>query len=205
MRNPKLEMLAQLDERLRQLKVQYDMFFAGSRPLPPTEDRKRFEADLRELEKSRIRDNAVRFRFNNLMNKYTVMRELWGRRLREKEEGPVDYRKRAAALNVEDSDRPDRSGGPQRSAERVTSTDGRSYIKVEGSGDADQLLELHRDLAAASREAGTREITVGQLSAMIDTQVSGLREKYGSAEIGFRVEVVDGKVKLKARPLQEKP
>lgn len=205
MKNPRLEMLAQMEERLRQLKVQYDMFFAGSRPLPPAEDRKRFEADLREVEKTRIRDNAVRFRFNNIVNKYTVMRELWGRRLREKEEGPVDYRKRAAALNIDESEDPARSGRPQERAARVTSNDGRSYIKVEGSGDADQLIELHRDLAAASREAGTREISMGQLSAMIDTQVSGLREKYGSADIGFRVEIVGGKVKLKARPLQEKP
>ena len=205
MKNEHLETLNQLEEKLRQLKVQYDMFFAGSRPLPPSEDRKRLETRLRELESTRIRDNAVRFRFNNFLNKYTMLRELWGRQMREKEEGPMDYRKRAEALSEEARERAARERTPTGSdGRRVTSSDGRSYIKVEGSGDSDHLLELHRDLAAASRAAGTKEISLGQLSAMIDTQVTGLKKKYGSADIGFRVEVENGKVKLKARPLQEK-
>src|SRR5438132_2444212 len=46
-----------------------------------------------------MRDNARRFRFNQLLSRYNQYRELWGRKMREREEGPLDFRRRKAALN----------------------------------------------------------------------------------------------------------
>ena len=39
---------------------------------------------------------------------------------------------------------------------------------------------------------------------MVDRQVQALRSRFGADSIGFRVEIVEGKVKLKAKPLQER-
>lgn len=199
-----MEMVARLDEQLRQLKNQYDMFFAGNRPLPPVEDRRRFDRAIRELETIRIRDNATRFRFTNVMNKYTLYRELWSRQMREREEGPRDYRKRVAALQGEGAPNPaQRRASAGAAARRVTSSDGQSYIKLNGSGDAEELVALHQELSEARQKTGAGNISLEKFSTMIDTQVQGLKKKYGERDIGFRVDVENGKVKLKAKPLQE--
>ncbi|MCA1734057.1 MAG: hypothetical protein LC732_10705, partial [Acidobacteria bacterium] len=95
------EVLNLFEETLRKLKIQYDLFFSGHRKLPPTEDRRRLDALVHEIGKDRIRENAARFRFNTLLGRYNQFRELWGRKMREREEGPLDYRRRAAAFTSE--------------------------------------------------------------------------------------------------------
>lgn len=201
MRNPQMELIAKLEESLRRLKVLYDQFFAGTRPIPPVEDRKRLERTIRELSQDRIRDNATRFRFNNLMNKWTMFQELWSRQMREKEEGPLQYQKRMEAFEKAKSDRAGRKPGEPGSYERVTTDDGQSYVRVTDSTSGAEIQALHEDIVRASAAAGAKAASLGQVSTMIDSQMEKLKERYGSRSIGFRVEVVDGKVKLKAKPL----
>lgn len=196
-----MELIAKLEESLRRLKVLYDQFFAGTRPIPPVEDRKRLERTIRELSQDRIRDNATRFRFNNLMNKWTMFQELWSRQMREKEEGPLQYQKRMEAFEKAKSDRAGRKPGEPGSYERVTTDDGQSYVRVTDSTSGAEIQALHEDIVRASAAAGAKAASLGQVSTMIDSQMEKLKERYGSRSIGFRVEVVDGKVKLKAKPL----
>jgi len=190
--------VSEMEETLRRLSVQYDMFFKGSRPLPPTEDHKRFTRALREMTTGKIRDNTRRFRLNNLMNKYTLLQEIWGRKMREREEGPLDYRRRRQALESETPATPSDSG-PQRPVTRETSD---SYLKV--SSTRDQEIEvLHERISAARAAVGAPELTFETFSSMIGRQLDELRAKYQADAIGFRVDVVDGKVKLKVKPIQE--
>jgi hypothetical protein len=46
-------------------------------------------------------------------------------------------------------------------------------------------------------------VTIDQLAAMVQKQTDTIREKYHVSTVAFRVETVDGKVKLKAKPLQD--
>jgi hypothetical protein len=46
-------------------------------------------------------------------------------------------------------------------------------------------------------------ITYDQLRQMVEKQSELVRSKYHVNVVGFRVDVVDGKVKLKAKPIQE--
>ena len=45
--------------------------------------------------------------------------------------------------------------------------------------------------------------TLQRLRAMVEKQSEQVRERYNVNVVGFRVDVVDGKVKLKAKPIQE--
>jgi hypothetical protein len=42
-----------------------------------------------------------------------------------------------------------------------------------------------------------------QLASMVQKQADLVREKYHVNSVAFRVETIDGKVKLKAKPLQD--
>jgi hypothetical protein len=201
MRNEQQEHISGLEEILRKLKSQYDQFFAGSRNLPPSEERKRFDRAMRELAKGRIRDNAVRFRYNNLVNKWTMYQELWNRRMREKEEGPLQYQRRIEALERAAETIAARAEESREGESRVTTGEGQSYVKVTDSSDGAEIEALHQEIVRVSAETGQKAASLGQVSTMIDSQMSKLRERYGNRAIGFRVEVVEGKIKLKARPL----
>lgn len=196
-----MELISKMEETLRKLKTMYDQFFAGTRPLPPVEERKRFERAMRDMGQDRIRDNATRFRFNNLLNKWTMFQELWNRKMREKEEGPLQYQKRTEAFEKALQTKQAAAEGREDASDRVTTSDGQSYVRVTSSSSGAEIQALHDEIVRASAAAGTKAASLGQVSTMIDTQLEKLKERYGTRSIGFRVEVVEGKVKLKAKPL----
>jgi hypothetical protein len=54
-----------------------------------------------------------------------------------------------------------------------------------------------------SKLGKANNVTFEQLSAMVEKQSDLVRSRYNVNAVAFRVETVDGKVKLKAKPVQE--
>jgi hypothetical protein len=206
---PNEETLNRLEESIRRLKIQYDLFFAGVRKLPPTEDRRRLQEFLRELSgKGQMRDNASRFRFGTLNARYNQFQELWVRQMREREEGPMEYRKRAAAWEAAGDKlhegEPPAPKPAERRAARVTSNGSDSYVTVSPLDDGGAVQEIHQQIAEANRQLGkATAVTLEQLAVMVRKQAEELRSRFKVSAVAFRVETVDGKVKLKAKPIQE--
>lgn len=192
------EALDFFDESLRRLKTNYDLFFNGARKLPPMEDRRRLDALVQELAKDPVRDNALRFRYNTLLSRYNQFRELWGRKMRELEEGPMDWRKRNAAMRQPIT----RSEPPTPS--RVTYTDAESYVRVGPSTNGEALLELVSQINDANRKLGKNgAVSLEQVTQMVAKQAESLRSRFNVSTIGFKVDINEGKIKLKAKPIQE--
>lgn len=187
------------EETLHRLKAQYDLFFLGSRKLPPLEERRRLDAHVHEIAKVKFRDNAKRFRFNSLLGKYNQYKELWGRKMREREEGPMDYRRRAAAM----AETPPPPPPPEE--RRVTSPPSDSYVRVNGQeGDAESMRELYQRVQAANQALGQpTSMSLEQLTAVVSQQTRAIRERYKAPAIAFRIDTSEGKVKLRARPVNE--
>jgi len=81
------QVIQRLETGLRQLKVQYDMFFAGAVPREPVELRSELEKLIKRNEQKAIRKYAHRFQFNALVSRYNRMIGLWSRAVRQLEEG----------------------------------------------------------------------------------------------------------------------
>jgi hypothetical protein len=121
---------------------------------------------------------------------------MWGRKMREREEGPVDFRRRAAALNEQ--------AVPPPPPPRVTSPKADPYVKVSAGTNGEAIKRLYNDIENEQLKLGKLpSITLDQLRAMVQKQSDVVREKYHVEAVAFRVDVVDGKVKLKAKPIQE--
>ena len=196
------EELEKLEEDIRKLKNKYDQFFAGFQKVPPMMERKNVEVSIYEIGKQKMRDNARRFRYNTLLSRYNQYREMWGRKMREREEGPLDYRRRAAALAEPTPPPPDEK--PRAAAPRVTSANGDSYVKVAPGTNGDEVQKLFDQLQQEHSKLGkSSPISLEQLTDMVAKQSEVVRSRYNVNAVGFRVETVDGKVKLKAKPLQE--
>src|SRR5947209_18876347 len=84
--------LDKLEEDIRKLKNKYDQFFAGIQKMPPSHERRMVEVYIHELSKKKIRDKTRRFRLGQTLSRFNQYREMWGRKMREREEGPLDFR-----------------------------------------------------------------------------------------------------------------
>ncbi len=195
--------LDKLEEDIRKLKNKYDQFFAGIQKLPPMHDRRLIEVYIYELGKQKMRDNTRRFRYSQLLTRYNQLRELWGRRMREREEGPLDFRRRSAALQ-EPSTPPPLPARASQLETRVTLSNDDPYVRVAPGTNGEEIQRLYGDIEKEHLRLGkVPAITIDQLKAMVQQQSDLVREKYHVDVVAFRVDVVDGKVKLKAKPVQE--
>ncbi|MDQ6802652.1 MAG: hypothetical protein M3041_17740 [Acidobacteriota bacterium] len=192
--------LDKLEEDIRKVKNKYDQFFAGITKMPPQHERHLVEVYIHEIGKQKMRENARRFRYNQLLSRFNQYRELWGRKMREREEGPLDFRRRKAAL-----DEPMEATPPPRpTAPRVTSHGPESYVKLVPGANGEAIRDLYSQIEREHQKLGKEpNVTFEQLRSMVEKQSETVRERYNVDVVGFRVDVVDGKVKLKAKPLQE--
>jgi hypothetical protein len=192
-----------LEEIIRVVKNKYDQFFAGIQKMPPMTERRAVENYIHEMNKQKMRDNTRRFRFNTLTSRFNQYRELWGRKMREREEGPIDFKRRQAALN-EPMAAPPPPLAARATPSRVTSGDAESYVKVAQGTNGDEVKKLFEQIQRENSKLGkANNVTFEQLSAMVEKQSDLVRSRYNVNAVAFRVETVDGKVKLKAKPVQE--
>ncbi|HYI11323.1 MAG TPA: MXAN_5187 C-terminal domain-containing protein [Thermoanaerobaculia bacterium] len=191
--------LDKLEEDIRRLKSRYDQFFTGITKVPPSFERHQVEAYIHEISKQKMRDNTRRFRFNTILSRYNQFREMWGRKMREREEGPLDFRRRQALMSAAPPPPP-----PPSSAPRVTSQPADPYVKMAPGANGDQIRKLYDEIEREHVKMGKLPtVTLDQLTAMVQKQSDLVREKYHVKTVAFRVETIDGKVKLKAKPLQD--
>lgn len=194
------EELEKLEEDIRKLKSRYDQFFSGFQKMPPLQERRNLETYIYELGRQKMRDNARRFRFNQLLSRYNQYREMWGRRMREREEGPMEFRRRQAAL----TESPQALPTQEPSSSRVTSGKADPYVKVAAGTNGEEIRRLYQEIEREHLKMGKLPpMSIEQFGSMVQKQTEMVREKYHVASVAFRVETVDGKVKLKAKPVLE--
>ncbi len=198
------EELDHLEDQIRILKNKYDQFFAHITKTPPMHERKMVEVRIYEVGKQKMRDNGRRFRYNTILSRYNQYREMWGRKMREREEGPIEFRRRQAALE-EPSPPPPPPPVPEAvPAPRVTSGKADPYVKLVPGSNGEELQRLYSQIEKEHLKLGKMpNLTMDQLKKMVEQQTEVVRERYNVKAVAFRVDVVDGKVKLKAKPLQE--
>ena len=189
--------LDKLEEEIRKLKNKYDQFFTGITKVPPSFERHQVENFIHEMNKQKMRDNTRRFRFNTILSRYNQFRELWGRKMREREEGPLDFRRRQAAMTAEPVSPPPPQNG-------VTSSASDPYVKMTPGTNGEEIRRLYEEIEREHSKMGkAANVTMEQLARMVQQQTDVVRAKYKVRTVAFRVETVDGKVKLKAKPLQD--
>ena len=78
--------LARLEDDIRKLKIDFDIYFNGAVKRAPLEARARLESYIKRLADNRNLSFAQRYYFNTLVSRFTSYRELWRRNLKAKGE-----------------------------------------------------------------------------------------------------------------------
>lgn len=78
--------LSRLEDDIRKLKIDFDIYFNGATKRAPLEARARLESSIKRIADNRNMTFAQRYYFNTLVARFTSYRELWRRTLRAKGE-----------------------------------------------------------------------------------------------------------------------
>lgn len=76
------QQLGRLEDDIRKLKIDFDIFFNGATKRPPFEARARLESYIKRIADNRNLSYSQRYYFNTLVSRFTSYRELWRRTLR---------------------------------------------------------------------------------------------------------------------------
>ncbi len=80
------QQIARLEDDIRKLKIDFDIFFSGGTKRPPLEARARLDANIKRLADDRNLNYAQRYQFNTIVARFTSYRELWRRMLKKRGE-----------------------------------------------------------------------------------------------------------------------
>lgn len=78
--------LTRMEDDIRKLKIEFDIYFNGASKRPPLEARARLESYIKRISDNRTLSYAQRYHFNTLVARFTSYRELWRRMLKAKGE-----------------------------------------------------------------------------------------------------------------------
>ncbi len=177
------EELRMIDVKLKQLQRDYEQYFLGSRPREPVNLRSEVQKTMIRLANGQIKNTGERFKFNTLNSQFLTYKRKWDDTLRKIENGT--YERHVFKANLRERER---GVEPAPSAGRKKTPEG------GGAEIFDSYIE-----AAKNCGQNVKGLTPEKLQGVIDKQAAAIKQKTGAHDVKFRVEVVDGKVKLKAK------
>jgi len=78
------QQLSRMEDDIRKLKIEFDIYFNGATKRPPLEARARLDSFIKRIADNRTLTYAQRYQFNTIVARFTSYSELWRRTLRNK-------------------------------------------------------------------------------------------------------------------------
>ena len=179
------EQLARLEEDIRRLKVEFDIYFNGAAKRPPYDTKGRVETVVKRLADERTLSFAQRYHYNSLVARYTSFLQLWRRTMQEREEGRVHAPTRRHARAAEDS----RESAPS------------TFVCADARSDVETVKNLYGALVEAKKSCGesTDDLSFARFHRMVAEKSEALKERADCERVHFSVAVRDGRVQFKAK------
>jgi len=202
------EELNLLEQQLRRLKIEYEVYFSNPTKKPPTDIEWKVLSLLRKFSDGGRMSFSQRFRYNEMAQRYAIYSDLWRKKSRIREEG---YRRPQDALLSVQGVRP---------AEEHESQHHQAYGLAHGAGAAaapaldqamtvqcsdptaekDQVEKLYHALTDAKKKAGEKVTgNLDSFTAFMEKKTSQLKKQHGCQAVEYSVEMENGHVKLTAK------
>jgi hypothetical protein len=197
------EDMNQLEKDIRQLKIEYEQYFGGGKKRPPTELEWRIDVTMKRYSDRGPQMNfAQRFRYSNLAQMYTKYREIFRKRMKQKEEGSVQRHFGAAAREIENLRKQSHAAESVSNPSQPSSQPLAFTISCQ---DPDHEKKKVEDLYAAFRHAkeqageDTDRLTLEAFQQFVRQKTGDLKNQQSAREVEFVVTVEGKQTRLKAR------
>ncbi|HSK63497.1 MAG TPA: MXAN_5187 C-terminal domain-containing protein [Pyrinomonadaceae bacterium] len=179
------EQLTRLEDDIRRLRIEFDIFFNGAAKRPPYDTKGRVETLLKRLGDDRTLTFAQRYRYNSLAARYNAFRDLWRRTMQGREEG----RDPASAA---------RSHVKRNTAGDIAPV---SIVCKDPHKEIEVVKNLYTSLLEAKEKCGesVENISFPKFHRLVAQKSDSLKEKSGCDSVRFSVSVEDGHVSFKAK------
>jgi hypothetical protein len=181
------DQLIRLEEDLRRLKVEYDIFFNGASKRPPFDTKSRVESHIKRIFDERKMTYAQRYRYNSLVARYVAMRDMWRRNVQDREEGRDHVAAARAALG--------KSAEVKRKEHRA------SFVCADAREDKEAVRSLFDALLEAKKNCGepVDDLSFGKFHRMIASKTDALKERLGCERVRYSIYTEAGRVSFKAK------
>ncbi len=198
------EELNLLDQQLRRLKIEYEIFFNNPTKRPPADIEWKVSTLIKKFCDGSRMSFSQRFRYNEMAQRYAIQSDLWRKKMRIREEG---YRRpQDAILSVQ---------GVRAEEERQTKhqvygvghkgngapTDQPFTMQcADAVAEKENVARLYKALSEAKKKSGEKVSgNLDSFAAFVQKKTVELRRQYGCNAVVYSVEMKDGQVKLTAK------
>jgi hypothetical protein len=180
------QQLTRLEDDIRHLRIEFDIFFNGAAKRPPYETKGRVETLLKRIADDRTLTYAQRYRYNSLAARYNAFRDLWRRTMQGREEG----RDAVSAA---------RASAKKQAKE--TKIEPVSFVCLDAHHEVELVKNLYNSLIEAKRHCGepTDDLSFPKFHRLIASKADGIKQQRSCERVRFSVEVENGHVSFKAR------
>jgi hypothetical protein len=208
------EELSLLEQQLRRLKIEYEIFFNNPAKRPPTDVEWKVLSLIRKFSDSARLTFSQRFKYNEMAQRYAIQSDLWRKKTRIREEG---YRRpQDALLSVQGvrsgqdhetkhhpvyglSRHPENAGTETPQSDQAS--DQPFSVQCSGAADERKKVEsLYQALTGAKQKSGEKVSgDLDSFAAFVKKKTSEIRKQHGCDTVEYSVELQGGQVKLKAK------
>ncbi|HVF87635.1 MAG TPA: MXAN_5187 C-terminal domain-containing protein [Pyrinomonadaceae bacterium] len=180
------EQLNRLEEDVRRLKVEFDIYFNGAAKRPPYDTKSRVETLIKRLADDRSLSFAQRYRYNSLVARFNSFRELWRRTMQEREEG----RDAAASARMN-----------ARVEANAVATKPVTFVCQDAHRDVPLVRNLYDALIEAKNRCGESvdDLSFPRFHRLIAQKADALKDRAGCEQVRFSIDVEGGRVSFKAK------
>jgi hypothetical protein len=193
------EELNVLDDNMRRLKVEYDIYFGGGSKKPPADTEWRVTSALKKFSDSGKLSFAQRFRYNSIAQKYAVMSDLWRKKLKIKEEGYS--RPQDAVLGIQGIRTAEEHAAEAALEGETPALQPFTVACSDADADHDKVRALYDAMVTAKQKAGEAAgaATFDSFKMFVKKKTEQIRKDYGCHSVEYSVELENGQVRLKAK------
>jgi hypothetical protein len=178
------DQLTHLEDDIRRLKIEFDIYFNGGSKRPPYDTKNRVEAHIKRLGDDRTLSFAQRYRYNSLATRHASFRDMWRRIMQGREEGRDPAAVARATAKIE----------------AVAEFERRTFACADVHQDVGTIRNLYDSLIDAKQRCGesTQDLSFPRFHRLIAEKTNVLKERLGSNRVLFSVDVENGHVSFKA-------
>ncbi len=175
--------MQKLENDISDLKVEYESYFMGIVKIEPIAKKRTLERLIRHTLAGNIMNTAQRFQFKQLCARFSTYNQYWTRIQRKIEDGTYERDKFKLALKEKAA----------------------PIVRARGTDDNPKEHKYHdlysdlMDAKASCNESG-KKLSYQTFHKALSKQAEQLKTKYNCKKVEFKIEVVDGKTKIKAIP-----
>ena len=198
------EELNLLDQQLRRLKIEYEIFFNNPAKRPPTDVEWKVTNLIRKFSDGTRMSFSQRYRYNEMAQRYAIQSDLWRKKMRIREEG---YRRpQDAILSVQGVRPTEEHESKHHPVYGVGHHNGAAEDKPftvqcsDTHSEREKVESLYKALTEAKQKSGGKVSgSLDSFAAFVKKKTAEIRKQHKCETVVYSVETQDGQVKLKAK------